>query len=438
MKLPLPLYLYNAATRLGNPLIHGWLVLRRWRGKEDVTRFHERFGTPSRPRPEGQLIWCHAASVGEMMSVLHLLKSLRTQRPDIQILLTTGTVTSARLAAGKLPEGVFHQYAPIDTADSIDRFLNFWQPCLALWLESELWPHMLLSLKARSIPALLVNGRMSERSARRWAKWPRTIRTMLGSFSAIYAGSDADANRYRSLTPIDVYAPGNLKYDAPTLPADATALAALSGLFGNRPVWCAASTHPGEEEMVIAVHQALSAEYPNLLTVIAPRHPERGLAIAELIESKGLSVARRSAGEGPSRTTPFFLADTMGELGNLFRLCQIVFMGGSLTKRGGHNLIEPARLGCAPITGPYTHNFTDILHDFLAADAVTIVQNTAELADAIRHDLQHADARTTRAARAQEVVNTQSGATRVVQKHVLQLLPSNEPPAWNTPESWAS
>lgn len=423
MRIPLPLHIYHTATNIGAPFIGAWLKLRRLRGKEDYTRFPERFGHPSCARPQGPLVWCHAASVGEMMSALHLLKSLRTQRPDLHILLTTGTVTSARLAASKMPEGVFHQFAPIDTAASIDRFLNHWKPDLALWIESELWPHMLLGLRARSIPALLANGRLSERSARRWKRWPRTIRTMLSTFTAIYAGSPGDAERFRSIGAMDVHCPGNLKYDAPALPADANALAGLSTLFGARPLWCAASTHPGEEKLILEVHKKVTEIIPNLLTVIVPRHPARGPEIAELFEREGLSVARRSAGEGPSRTTPIYLSDTMGELGNLFRLCQIVFMGGSLVKRGGHNVIEPARLGCAIISGPYIHNFTEIMRDFESAEAITLVPDATALTATLIRYLQDGELRSHRAASATAVVHAKSGAARAILKHALQLLP---------------
>lgn len=421
-RAPFILRTLGSIATAATPAIKLLLKLRLMRGKEDPYRMHERLGFPSHPRPAGTLIWCHAASVGEMMSSLHLLRAIRTQRPDAQIMLTTGTVTSARLAEHKLPEGVFHQYIPVDLPKAVERFLNHWQPDMVLWMESELWPQLISAIGARSIPLVLLNGRISERSTRRWRRYPRLRRALFSNFTLMFAGSLRDTERFASLGATHVQWVGNLKYDAPALAADTSTLSGMSSLFGQRPVWCAASTHAGEEAIIADAHQLISAVVPDVLTVVAPRHPARGGDIAKVIESKRLSVARRSLGLGPSATTAIFLADTMGELGNLFRLCEVVFMGGSLVARGGHNLIEPARLNCALITGPHMFNFEDIYSDFVKASAVETVTNAETLAGAVIGMLTNHHLREQRVAAASTVVSSESGATRAILKSLLQLL----------------
>lgn len=421
-RAPFILRFLGAAATAATPLVKGYLSLRRMRGKEDPYRMNERFGFPALPRPEGYLVWCHAASVGEMMSSLHLLRALRTQRPDVQIMLTTGTVSSARLAAQKLPEGVFHQFVPVDLPAAVERFLTHWQPDLVLWMESELWPQLVNAIGERGIPMVLLNGRISERSTRKWRKYPRLRRCLFSSFTQLYAGSLRDTERFASLGATHVQWVGNMKYDAPALAADTSTLSGLSSLFGQRPVWCAASTHPGEEAIVAEAHKKIAAIIPDVLTVIAPRHPPRGPEIARKIESMQLTVARRSEGMGPSATTPIFLADTMGELGNLFRLCEVVFMGGSLVPSGGHNLIEPARLNCALITGPHMDNFTDIYTDFQNGLAVETVQDAESLSRAVIALLADGHLRAERVAAASGVVSGHAGATRTILKSLLQLM----------------
>lgn len=412
----------RTVTQTAAPLITLLLKLRLMRGKEDPQRMHERLGFPSLARPAGPLVWVHAASVGEMMSSLHLLRALRTQKPELSILLTTGTVSSAKLAAQKLPEGVFHQYIPVDVPKAVERFLGHWQPQLVLWMESELWPNLITAIGARSIPLVLLNGRISVRSTRRWRRYPRLRRALFNCFTLMFAGSVRDAERFASLGAAQVQWAGNIKYDAPALAAETSTLSGLSSLFGQRPVWCAASTHEGEEVMIAEAHKHIMESIPDVLTVIAPRHPTRGPDIAKKLESMGLSVARRSEGMGPSPTTHIYLADTMGELGNLFRLCEVVFVGGSLVAQGGHNLIEPARLNCALITGPHMHNFPDIYEDFTRAHAIETVKNTQQLAEAALYLLTDGHVRMDRVAAAAAVVSSESGATRTILKSLLQLM----------------
>ena len=419
---PFILKAMGALATFATPAIKLLLKFRLMRGKEDAYRIGERLGFPVLSRPAGAFVWCHAASVGEMMSALHLLKALRTQRPDVTIMLTTGTVSSARLAAQKLPEGVFHQFVPVDLPHAVTRFLDHWQPNLVLWMESELWPQLVTQIGDRGIPLVLLNGRISERSAKRWRRYPKLRRALFSAFTQLYAGSARDAERFAQLGATHVQWVGNLKYDAPALAAETSTLSGLSSLFGQRPVWCAASTHAGEEAIIAEAHQRIAAAVPDVLTIIAPRHPPRGQEIEKKIESMRLSIARRSLGIGPSATTAIFLADTMGELGNLFRLCEVVFMGGSLVPQGGHNLIEPARLNCALITGPHMHNFTDIYTDFQNANAIETVHDVESLARAVVALLSDHNLRSERVAAASSVVSTESGATRTILKSLLQLM----------------
>ncbi len=367
------------------PGIRLWLQRRVARGKEDAARLPERFGSASLPRPDGRLIWSHAASVGEAMALLPLLERLQTTQPGLTLLLTTGTVTSAALVAARAP-GLLHQFLPVDLPGPVDAFLNHWRPDLVLWSESELWPGLLGNLAQRGIPALLLNGRLSDRSARRWARLPGTARWLLGAFETIYAQSAADGDRFRQLGARDVRCIGNLKQAAPPLPADTAQLADLQAILGQRPRWLMASTHPGDEAAIITIQRHLAAQFPDLLGLIVPRHPERGAALAETLRGAGFRVSRRAAGEAITADTQIHIADTLGELGLWYRLCPAVVMGGSLIPHGGQNPLEPARLGAAVLFGPHMFNFAELSADLLqrqaalqAADAAGIAAGLAEL-----------------------------------------------------------
>lgn len=378
--------LYRGLTILGAPLISLYLDRRKARGKEDTSRFAERLGRPATPRPSGPLVWIHAASVGESLSMLPLIERLRARR--LGVLVTTGTVTSARLMAERLPEGALHQYVPVDRPGYVRGFLDHWRPDLMLWAESEFWPNLLAEARHRHIPAVLVQGRVSARSFAGWGKVPGFIRRLLSGFALCLAQTDDDAHRLRSLGAREVRCLGNLKLAVPPLPADAAELERLRGAVAGRPLWLAASTHPGEEAIVAEAHKRLAARFPGLLTVIAPRHPERGLAIAQDLRALGLVPSLRSRGEAPGE---IYLADTLGELGLFFRLAPVVFMGKSLAVGGGQNPFEPARLGAAVLFGPLMANFPDMAPRMLAVDAAEQVADGAALAEATARLLGDAD-----------------------------------------------
>ncbi len=401
---------YRCASVLAAPMVHAWLAHRRRRGKEDRDRFGERLGRPGLARPDGALVWMHGASVGEGLSLLPLVTRLREALPGVGVLVTTGTVTSARLLRERLPAGVLHQFAPVDRPDAVRRFLAHWRPALAVWVESELWPNLILETAARGIPMLLVNGRMSGRSAARWRRAPHLSGPLLAAFACVLAQTEADARRFRALGARTVAVRGNLKNDAPPLPADEHLLQSARQAMAGRPRWAAASTHDGEEEAIADAHAILRRTVPALLTILAPRHPERGAAVAAMLEGRGLTTARRSANEAIAAETAVYLVDTLGELGLVYRLADIAFVGGSLAPHGGHNPLEPARLDCALVTGPHTENFSETYAALEDGGAVSRVSDAGTLADAVGTLLDDETACARRRAAAREAARAMAGA----------------------------
>ncbi|MFL1460682.1 3-deoxy-D-manno-octulosonic acid transferase [Roseococcus sp. DSY-14] len=362
------------------PALRWHLRRRAAAGKEDAARLPEREGFGA-ARPAGPVIWLHAASVGEALAVLPLADALLAAAPELHVLLTTGTVTSAVLLRERWPAldsgRATHRFAPLDVPAWVGRFLDGWRPDAAAFVESEIWPNTLAALAARGVPAALVNGRLSPRSFARWRRWaPGPARRLLGGFARVLPRSAEDAARFAALG-ARVEPPADLKRAAPPLPADAAALAALRAAAGGRPVWLAASTHPGEDEQVVAAARA--AAVPGLLTVIVPRHPQRGAAVAALCGGAG----RRSQGALPD-AGPFHVADTIGELGLFYRLAGAAFIGGSLVPHGGQNPLEAARLGCPALMGPHRFNFTEAAAELEAAGALRPVAGADALARAVR------------------------------------------------------
>jgi 3-deoxy-D-manno-octulosonic-acid transferase len=378
----LPL-LYRALTWPLAPLAILYLRQRRDRGKEDPVRFRERQGVPSRKRPSGPLVWIHAASVGEVTAMLGLIERLLQSRPELQILVTTGTVSSACLLERRLPARAQHQFVPADLPHWTARFLDHWRPDLALWVESELWPNLVLATHARGIPMVLVNGRLSARSYTRWRRWPGLITPMLGAFRLCLAQDEDQVKRLRSLGARQVDAVGDLKAAAPALPFDRRELLHLRGRIGSRPVWLAASTHAGEEEAAAHVHRRLKENHPGLLTIIVPRHPGRGDNIGAMLTAQGLRISRRALNEPIGGATDVYLADTMGELGLFYRLAGIAFIGGSLAGKGGHNPFEAARLDCAVLHGPDMSNCAGMAAALAAGGGAETVSSTEALARAV-------------------------------------------------------
>ncbi|KUL97214.1 3-deoxy-D-manno-octulosonic acid transferase [Bosea sp. WAO] len=397
---------YRTLTALLEPAAAGLLLWRRRRGKEDPARIAERRGYPSVDRPDKTLVWLHGASVGETVTLLPLVE--RLQRRGLAVLVTSGTVTSARLLEQRLPAGAIHQYLPLDVPRYMRRFLDYWRPDLGLVCESEIWPNLMIEAGKRGIPLVQVNARMSERSFRRWYKFPKTSRYLLSGFERCLAQSQEDGQRLAQLGAPRVSIAGNLKFDVPAPPADPNTLALLDGLMAGRPVWVAASTHPGEEEDVLAAHLGIKAHLPKLLTIVAPRHPDRGDEVEALAQANGVVSARRSRGQLPEREVEFYVADTLGDLGLFYRLAPVAFIGGSLAPIGGHNPIEPAKLGCALLHGPLVHKSADLFAAFDAGGGARQVADRQELAGAVHRWLSD-PAAARQAARAAAQTSTQLG-----------------------------
>lgn len=384
--------IYNSLIRVLYPLvIKRYINKRKENGKEDISRFHERMGRPQKPRKDGKLIWMHGASVGESLSMLPLINRLLEQYPDLEIMVTTGTVTSADLMSKRLPERAFHQYIPIDHPSFVRRFLKHWHPDLVLWFESEFWPALLSGIKKRNIPLILINGRISNKSFKRWQQFDYISKELLGCFSLCLGQSEEDAYRLRVLGAKDSLCLGNIKYAGINPPVDENKLAEIKQQIGNRTTWAVSSTHNDEELRIAKILPALKKKFPDLLTFIAPRHPQRGAEIQTSLNNLGLKTALRSAGEKITKDTDVYIADTIGELGLWYTLCPIVFIGGSLIPHGGQNFMEPSRFRDAVIVGPHMHNFTDAMNRAKKADAVIQVENTAQLQENVEQLLSHKD-----------------------------------------------
>ena len=416
------------AWRLGatllRPVLPLYLARRARRGKEIAARLGERRGLDA-ARPPGRLCWLHAASIGETMSMLPVLEAMAAEDAALEFLVTTGTVTSAEMLARRLPPAlvprVRHRFLPLDVPVWVERFLDGWRPDAGAFVESELWPNLLAAARARGVRLALVNARMSPRSAARWARAPGLARAVLGAFELVLARSAEDAARLGGLGLARVACWGDLKAAAPALPADADALAALRAAIGARPVVLAASTHPGEEQMVIAAHQALAAEVSGLLSIIVPRHPERGAGIAAVAAAAGLGVGRRAEGAAPGREVEVYVADTLGELGLFYRLAGVALVGGSLVPHGGQNPLEPARLDCPILIGPHAWNFEEAVGRLLATGGALRVEGAAALAPAIRDVLSDRNRAVRMANAAASVALGQAGLPDRMARALLEL-----------------
>lgn len=363
------------------PFIGGYIAWRATRGKEERARRRERYGKPGQERPDGPLIWIHAASVGETIAVVPLIQRIASL--NINVVLTTGTVTSAQVVKERLSGLVIHQYVPLDLKPAISRFLDYWKPDLTIIAESEIWPMTILELGARRIPQVLVNGRLSDRSFASWSKRSYLAEALFENFSHVIAQSAVDAERFQALGARPVTVSGNLKVDAFPPPVDERELMRVQSQIGHRDVWAAISTHDGEEEAVIEAHALLRKRHPGILTIIVPRHPDRADEIAEKCAAAGLSFARRSLGDNITPRTDIFLGDTIGEMGLYLRLTEIAFVGRSLTGEGGQNPLEPAMLGTAVLSGKNVQNFRETYEKLTKAGAAYFVRDKQVLAAAV-------------------------------------------------------
>ena len=368
------LAVYRLITRLLEPLAPRLLDARAKQGKEDPDRVDERLGRASVARPDGALVWLHGVSVGETLSLLPVVERLRRSRPDLTVLVTSGTLTSAKLLARRLPAGVIHQFAPVDAPGAVAAFLDHWRPSLAVFVESELWPNLILAARQRGVKLVLASARITEKTVDGWRRFPGAAREILSAFDRILPQDETSAARLHSLgARIDGHV--NLKLSGEAPPHDAAAFTRLSAAIGDRPVVVAASTHDGEE---IALVRALDKLADRLCLILVPRHPDRSAGIAAALSRDGYRFALRSQGREPDRDTDLYLADTLGEMGLFLRLADVVVMGGSFSAAlekppvGGHNPLEPARLGKPAVTGPDMTNWAAVTEALVQAGGLAI------------------------------------------------------------------
>jgi 3-deoxy-D-manno-octulosonic-acid transferase len=430
--MSLALALYRTITGALEPLAPSLLRARAKRGKEDPERLGERLGRPSRPRPEGPLCWLHGASVGETLSILPLVEALHAVRPELGLLVTSGTVTSAELLAKRLPRGVVHQYLPIDAPRATAQFLAHWRPDLAVFVESELWPNLLAGLRRWGARTALVSARLSDASLKGWGRAPSAAKTVLGGFDLVMA---QDAATAAGLVKLGARDDGrlNLKLIGTALAADPALLTRVRATLGARPVLLAASTHPGEDELVLEVFAFLKDRPDRPLLVLAPRHPARGEALAALARSQGFRTARQSVGEtiappGDVFPTEVYIADVLGELGLWFRLAKTALIGGSLIPGiGGHNPLEAARLDCPVLVGPHVESWRSVYQALEAAGGVRRVSGAPSLAGALAEALSEPAELIAQAVRAKTFAQQQGGAVDGARDRLLALLPSGRP-----------
>lgn len=370
------LIVYRLLTRLLEPLAPRLLDARAKQGKEDPVRVDERLGRASVARPVGDLVWLHGVSVGETLSLLPVVERLRGKRPDLTVLVTSGTLTSATLLAKRLPAGVIHQFAPVDTPGAVAAFLAHWRPSLAVFVESELWPNLVLESRRRGVKLVLASARITEKTVEGWRRFPGAAREILAAFDRILPQDETSAARLQSLgARIDGQV--NLKLAGAAPPHDPGAFTRLSAAIGDRPVVVAASTHDGEE---IALVRALDNLADRLCLILVPRHPERRGDIAAALTRDGYRFALRSEGGKLDRDTDVYVADTLGEMGLFLRLADVVVMGGSLSASlqkapvGGHNPLEPARLGKPAVTGPDMSNWAAVTNALVTAGGLAVVE----------------------------------------------------------------
>lgn len=405
-KRPLSIRAYQAFSHLAGPFARIALRQRLSAGKEDPNRISERRGIAARPRPHGKIFWIHAVSVGESLSILPLINLIEDYRDDFTFLVTTGTVTSAQIMATRLPATAIHQYIPIDHPHYVSAFLDHWRPDAAVFIESELWPNLILAAK-ESIPFMtLLNARISPRSFKNWSKHKKHIQYIFSAFDALIAQDKVNAGRISFLSGRPVATIGNLKNAAAPLPIDQDKFDVLKKQIDGRHVWLASSTHPGEEYAIVKTHQLLKNIFPDILTIIAPRHAERGAKIQTHARELALKTCLRSTQDPPTNETDIYIADTLGELGLFYQFCDIAFVGGSLDANGGHNPLEAAHLECAILHGPHIFNFDETYEGLHNIDAAVLVTNERDLATSVQRLLNEPNAKSEMIQQAKSMAQT--------------------------------
>ncbi|MBV8849202.1 MAG: 3-deoxy-D-manno-octulosonic acid transferase [Methylobacteriaceae bacterium] len=423
MKRSLALLTYSFITSACRPLAPLFLWSRVAQGKEDTGRVDERRGVAGHPRPQGRIVWMHGASIGECLSLMPCMEEFIGR--GFHIVMTSGSIGSARVLGERLPAGAVHQFFPLDVYQYALRFLDHWRPDIVFFAESEIWPNIFRAIRKRRLPLVIVNARLSPASFSRWKRARKAAADAFGSIDLCLAQTREDAQRFAKLGTKKVRVAGNTKFDTTPPPADPAELSALTGRVGARPVWAAISTHEGEEEIVADVHLALQARFPSLLTIVAPRHPERAAAITQMLVGKGLRVLRRSRGGGVGNDTDIYLADTLGEVGLVYRLCKLAFIGRSLSANGGgQNPIEAAKLNCAILHGPHVGNFREAYAALDDGAGAFAVEDRQALSNVVARLLSDAQTLRRTARHAARIAEEQSGATARVMQAIAPYLAS--------------
>jgi 3-deoxy-D-manno-octulosonic-acid transferase len=420
MKRSLALLTYWLLASASRPLVPLFLWTRIARGKEDLARIDERRGFASQARPDGRIAWMHGASIGECLSLLPCMEEFIAR--GFHVLVTSGSAGSATVLGERLPAGSIHQFFPLDIYQYVLRFLDHWQPEIMLLAESEIWPNSFRAIRKRRIPLVVVNGRLSLRSFNRWRRARKAAADVFGSIDLCLAQTQVDGQRFAALGTKHVRVVGNMKFDGTPPPADPAELSDLSGRIGARPAWAAVSTHHGEEEIVAEAHLRLRSQFPALLTIIAPRHPLRADAVAQMLIGKGLRLARRSRGATLDHDTEIYLVDTLGETGLIYRLCKLAFIGRSLTAKGGQNPIEAAKLNCAILHGPHVGNFREVYAALDAGEGAFVVEDRQTLGNAVASLLTDAQALRRMARNAAHIAEEHGGATARIMQEIAPYL----------------
>ena len=375
--------MYAALSIAISPLIWLYVHYRRLKGLDDQNRFKERFGYASLPRPEGRIVWFHSASVGETLSLRSFVSGWHTRYPSDHILITTTTITAAKIVRDQFQGIAVHQFVPFDVTFWVNRFLNYWKPDQAFFVDSELWPNSVRACKRKNIPLVLLNARLSDRSYNRWKRVPALAGSLLNQFKLCLAPGPETEERLKALGTKNVGIMANLKFSVPPLPVNQAYIEYFRPLFLNRHIWIAASTHPGEEELIFNVHQILKKELPHLITIIAPRHPHRANALVKKAVTHGLSFQTLASSLIQfASSSDGIIIDEIGQLGTFYTLSDIVFMGGSLIPHGGHNPIEATHFKKPVFYGPHMHNFREVCH-VLAQAGSRALKDEKELAEVL-------------------------------------------------------
>ncbi|MBP6951699.1 MAG: 3-deoxy-D-manno-octulosonic acid transferase [Alphaproteobacteria bacterium] len=378
---------YYCCSWLGAPFVLGYLRWRAYKGYEDKSRLKERIGIASLPRPEKPLLWVNAVSVGEAVAALTIIKTILKKYPDVHVLLTTTTVSSAKVIEKRLSKNIIHQFCPVDTPQAVQRFLDHWQPDLAIWIESELWPNLIYETQEKGIPTILLNGRMSFKSFANWQNLKSVISPLLSRLDLCGVQSEKQASFFKALGATTVSVMGNVKLMMDPLEIDLKKYHALQKEVGSRPLWLAASTHPGEDEIVLRAHKMLKKDYPDLLTILVPRHIERASSLQHLILKEELSSALRTE-EKPLKEVEIYIGNTLGEMGLFYALSPVVLMGATFVPKGGHNPIEAAQLGTYVLHGPHTFKNPQLYESLAALGLSTCLQEEGKLSSLVHPWLQ--------------------------------------------------